>query len=199
MKKSILLHFSSFPTSTAGGLSMIYCPNLPPCFKPQLAYIFIIKISLSLCPPSCAFHPNSHYDSRQVRVFKITKNMPVFPLQPCCLFPPITSASLKYFLEGSRVSAELKAPWPSNTCFSVFRATYDQGTCQDIWQESLSHLRQSDEIGTKGQGKPNGGPKGVQRSESCTYLRESTGVYAAELNLLTNGPLQEHSLLWTGE
>lgn len=122
--------FSSFHTSTAGGFSIIYRHTLPPCFEPQLAHIFIIKISLSLCPPSCASHPNSHYESRQVHVFKITKNMSAFPPQPCCLFPPITSASLKYFLEGSRLSSELKAPRPSDFCLSVFRATHDQGTGQ---------------------------------------------------------------------
>lgn len=63
----------------------------------------------------------------------------MFPLQPCLFFPPITSASLKYFLEGSRVSAELKAPHPSHFCFSVLRATHHHGTRQRC-QESLSHL-----------------------------------------------------------
>lgn len=60
---------------------------------------------------------------------------------------------------------------------------------------SLCHtcLRQSDEIGAKGQGKLDGGPKGEQRDENYTYLRETTKVYTAEFSLLTNGPLQEHS------
>lgn len=112
------------PSLQVASSSYIVPPS--PCFEPQFAHIFKIKISLSLCPPSCASHPDSHYESRQVHVFKITKNMSFFPPQACCLFLPITSASLKYFPEGSRVSAELKVPQRSDFSCSVFRAPHDQ-------------------------------------------------------------------------
>lgn len=133
---------------------------LAPCFEPQLAHIFIIKINLSLCPPSCASHPDSHYESRQVHVFKITKNMSFFPPQAFCLFPPITSASLKYFLEGSRVAAELKVPQPSDFSCSVFRAPHDQHCPATLGNNArrLCHtcLRQPS---TQGQGKLDGDSK----------------------------------------
>lgn len=116
-------------------------------------------------------------------MFKITKNMSFFPPQACCLFLLITSASQKYFLEGSRVSAELKVPQWSDFSFSVFRAPHDQHCPATLGNKSRhTCLRQAPK--DKASWIEAQRPEGWKLYLSLWFPRGST----AELSSLTNRP-----------
>lgn len=89
-KCSILWPFSlpSPPPLQVTFASYIVPPFIP-CLEPQLAHIFIIKISLSLSLSSqLCFPPKFPLWTKTCLKWQIVY---FFPCQPCCLFPPITS------------------------------------------------------------------------------------------------------------
>lgn len=157
--------FSSSPTSAAGGFSIMCSPTLHLCFELQLVHIFIIKISLSLCPPSCASHPNSQYESRKVDTFKI-KNCLCSPCSPVFSFHP----SPRLHWNISWRAPEFLLSWRRlihPTSASVFWEQHiTRAPSRDV--RSLCHtcLRQSEETGIKGPGKLDG--------DSFLYLLEAT-------------------------
>lgn len=116
--------------------------------------------------------------------------MSFFLPQACSLFPPITSASLEYFLEGCRVSVSWRclnhlispSVFLEHHMTSIYPATLGNNV------RSLCHtfLRQS---GAKGQGKLDGSffpqrPEGWKLCLSLWFPR----VHTAELSSLTNRP-----------
>lgn len=117
--------------------------------------------------------------------------MSFFPPQACCLFLPIISASLKYFLEGSTVSAELKVPQWSDFSFSVFWAPHDQRCPATLGNKSLSHLFKTVRHQRTRQ---TGCRLKDHRGESSTYLCDSPGVPLQSQVCWQTGPAEALSV-----